>query len=62
VVRRDIALYILFLTTSKRLHCTRGHTNAEFWTKVDDELASLRKDGPQQLVMCVASPLFPSVS
>ncbi|KAJ7196972.1 hypothetical protein GGX14DRAFT_402886 [Mycena pura] len=34
-----------------RLHCTRGHTNTEFWTKVDDELASLRKDGPQQLVI-----------
>ncbi|KAJ7821810.1 hypothetical protein B0H14DRAFT_3733036 [Mycena olivaceomarginata] len=34
-----------------RLHCTRGHTNTEFWTKVDDELASLRKDGSQQLVI-----------
>lgn len=41
------------LTTRQRLLCTRGYTNAEFWPKVDEELANLRAGGSGDLVTCV---------
>ncbi|KAJ7794453.1 hypothetical protein B0H14DRAFT_3496979 [Mycena olivaceomarginata] len=38
------------LPDKKRLLCTRGYTNAEFWPKVDEELVNLRAGGSGDLV------------
>ncbi|KAF7378316.1 hypothetical protein MSAN_00257300 [Mycena sanguinolenta] len=36
-----------------RLLSTRGYSNAEFWTKVDDELATLHAGGPEDRVIAL---------
>ncbi|KAF7332982.1 hypothetical protein MVEN_02404400 [Mycena venus] len=47
-VNATLGLY--FQIALVRLHCTWGHSNADFWPKIDEELAELRQAGSGELV------------
>ncbi|KAJ7334043.1 hypothetical protein DFH08DRAFT_939697 [Mycena albidolilacea] len=47
-VNATLGLY--FRVAFVRLHCTLGHSNAEFWPKVDQELSALRKAGSTEFI------------
>jgi hypothetical protein len=42
----------------QRLHCTLGHSNADFWPKIDQELAALRKPGSTEFIRYPSSRLL----